>query len=221
MRAELAEVKALLLQQAPRATKEPASNFQPTPGVILPESHSWQPDSRPVPLKPKPLVDTSVTIGSLVSKHHAQTATLMTGSKSAPVFRLPLMHMPAPDTLSRFGTEAETINASALNQETRYNGTMISSSKVTVIKSSYPVSIWSWLFDLNPRKAKPTPDSRSSPLTRTESGLTQEDLEKLSKSASPLIRSLIEPSLLTSPQMFDSSKSGRIFSPYSLQQIER
>lgn len=177
MRAELADVKALLLQQAPRATKEPASTFQPTPGVVLSESHSWQPDSRPV-----------------------------------------LTPMPAPDILNLFGTEAETINpinASALNQGTRYNGTMISSSKSAVIKPSYPVSAWRWLFDLNPRKTEPTSDSRGSPLTRTESGLTQEDLEKLSKSASPLIRSLIEPSLLTSPQMFDSSKSGRIFTPYS------
>jgi hypothetical protein len=224
IREELAEVKALLLQQVTQAEEKPTSNFQPTSGLTLSESHSWQPDSRPVPLRPKPLANiTGQTISSLISRTPVfHTSAMMASSKSGKVFQSFLINPPsAPDTLNLTEAKAETINpvyAATRRLMSHQFAPFIASSKSAVIKPSYTVSAWQWLFDLKPRKAEP---SASGPLTRTEAGLTQEDLEKLSKPASPMIQNLIEPSPPTSPQMFDSSKSGRIFSPYSLQHIER
>lgn len=227
MREELAEVKALLLQQVTQAEKKPTSNFQPTSGLTLSESHSWQPDSRPVPLRPKPLAKiTEQTISSLISRTPVfHTSAMMAGSKSGKVFQSFLINPPsAPDTLNLTDEKAETINpvyAATRRLMSHQFAPFIASSKSAVIKPSYTVSAWQWLFDLKPRKAEPSASGSSSPLTRTEAGLTQEDLEKLSKPVSPMIQNLIEPSLLTSPQMFDSSKSGRLFTPHSFQQIER
>ena len=189
MRAELSEVKKLLLQQNAGTATRSVSTLPILTGVRLSESSS-PPDFKNAPERPRPLSDTSAAIADLVAKSPVSHFRMMAGSKSATVFQTSWIKIePAPEALKLSSVEAESINSLITQTDYRQrNGkyAMMGSSKSLVLAPTYPVSTLQWLFDLNPQKKRTSSEGDGSFILRKKAGLSEQDLDKLWKREQPL-----------------------------------